>query len=88
MSRSSSSIVVAHDGISEEIDREGGCERCEPLFDPLSTVLEALPGTPILATQKRPSDASRNAVVVRRVLEADLLASCDGHGTIPWSGHI
>ena len=62
-------VVIVHDGIGTQIDREHPTEQFDAVDDPLATVLEVKIGVGILATQECTPHTSGDAVVVRRVFQ-------------------
>ena len=55
--------MVAHDGITADIDREDRGKRLEPLADPLLVVLVIMPGFDVEPTKERPANVSRDAMI-------------------------
>jgi hypothetical protein len=53
--------MVAHDGITADIDREDRGKLLEPLADPFLAVLVIMPGFDVEPTKERPANASRDA---------------------------
>jgi hypothetical protein len=55
--------MVAHDGITADIDREDSSKLLEPLADPLLVVLVIMSGFDVEPTKERPANASRDAMI-------------------------
>jgi hypothetical protein len=76
-------IVVMHDCISNYFNREDRRKLHQATFDPLSAVAEVLARIPILPAKERTPHASRHAVVVTGLFQANLLRSRYRHRKIP-----
>ncbi len=68
-------IVIGHDCVSTDIDREQCGQLLDFIHDPLLAVLVALPGGVVHAAQK----GTAHAVVVGGVSEADQVSACLGY---------
>ena len=55
--------MVAHDGITADIDRADRGKLLEPLADPLLVVLVIMSGFDVEPTKERPANASRDAMI-------------------------
>lgn len=64
-------VVIAHYRIRTDIQSKYTAQLQEPVFDPLSAVLKALPGTIVPPAQESPSYTARDAVVVGCAVNAD-----------------
>jgi hypothetical protein len=76
-------VVVMHNSISKYFDCENRGKLRQTILDPLSSVAEVLAGMSILPAEERTPHASRNAVVITGVFQADLLRSSYRHRKIP-----
>jgi hypothetical protein len=72
-------IVVAHDGIGIDLEREEGGEMQQPGFDPGTTVLVGMTGDGIDAAKEGASDATGHDVVEARPLCVDEMSAGIGH---------
>ena len=62
-------VVIAHDGIGTQIDREYGAQQLDTIHDPLATMFEVETRLAIFTAKERASHTSGDAMVVGRVLQ-------------------
>jgi hypothetical protein len=74
--------MVAHDSISAEIEGEPPRQFEQTILDPLSAVLVGIPGIVIDTAEKSASYATRNTVVIRRGIQANLGFSRSRHDSV------
>jgi hypothetical protein len=72
-------VVVAHYGIRQQIDSEHLGQVDKTILYPLPAMIKVLATVVIIAAEKRASNAACCAMVIRCVVEADLLAAGNGH---------
>ena len=71
--------MVAHDGITADIDREDRGKLLEPLADPFLAVLVIMSGFDVEPTKERPANASRDAMI-----DPNLVGRHDLRARVSW----
>ena len=75
--------MVAHDGITADIDREDRGKVLEPLADPFLAMLVIMSGFDVEPTKERPANASRDAMIDTNLVgRHDLRARVSRHRDI------
>lgn len=72
-------IVVAHDGVGQQVDSKDLRQPGQSILQPLTSVVEIRAGQAILAAEEGTSNATGGAVIVARMVQADLLAPGNCH---------
>ena len=75
--------MVGHYSHGGNIDIENGGQADGIVFELLATMFEGAAGSGVIAAEKSPSDATRNAMVERSRFERDLLLARLGHRIRP-----
>jgi hypothetical protein len=72
-------VVIAHNRVCNEIYRKNGGQLYQPIFNPMPAMCEVASAYLVFSAEKRPPDAAGNAMVVRRLIQADEPSPGDGH---------
>ena len=72
-------VVIRHNGVGADVDTENTAKFFDPGLNPIPAVLIASLSRCVVPTQEGAADTTRNAVVVRRGIQTDLLAPGSCH---------
>jgi len=72
-------VVVAHDSVRQHIYREHLGQVDKTILNPLPTVIKVFATIMIITAEECAPNAAGSAMVIRCVVETELLTSCDRH---------